>query len=139
MLITENSLDDWTRSHAEEAQGVIVELVSLLISASLPGRPDKRFPLGDSIGQHGPDGILVTDVSFEPYVSAGRSIWEIGTSTEARRQATSDYSDSLKQVPVEIRKDSTFIFVTPMSGRRAWAYTWKDEDQASWLEQRKAD
>jgi len=81
--------------------------------------------------------VLVTDFPFEPFVPIGRSIWEIGTSIKAGAKATSDYSDSVGAVPEAIRKESTFIFVTPLSGRRDWQHTWKGDDQANWLEERR--
>lgn len=59
-IVNENQLDNWVRGNAAKAQGRIVELVRRLVGASCPGPTDRRFPLGDSIGQHGPDGILDT-------------------------------------------------------------------------------
>jgi hypothetical protein len=32
---------------------------------------------------------------------------------------------------------NAFIFVTPLSGRREWGYTWKDNAQATWIENRR--
>lgn len=136
-LVTENGLDVWVRGHAEDAQGVIVELVWRLVAASCPKPRERRFPLGDSIGQHGPDGILVTDVDFEPFVPEGRSLWEIGTSLRASQKASSDYSARTDDVPENIRSESTFVFVTPLSAWRDWEYTWKKDDQASWIEEKR--
>ncbi len=83
MLVTENQLDEWVRGNAQNAQGVIVELVWRLVAASSPRPKDRRFPLGDSIGQRGPDGVLDVDFAFDPFVPDGRSLWEIGTSLNA--------------------------------------------------------
>lgn len=74
-LITENKLDEWVRGNAQEAQGVIVELVWRLVAVSCPKPKERRFPLPDSIGQHGPDGVLDVDLDFEPFVPDGRSYW----------------------------------------------------------------
>lgn len=63
-LVSENRLDDWVRSNARDAQGVIVELVYRLVAASSPSPKERRFPLADSIGQHGPDGVLDTDFAL---------------------------------------------------------------------------
>ena len=52
-IITENQLDAWVRGHSREAQEVVVELVWRLVAASAPNPKERRFPLGDSIGQHG--------------------------------------------------------------------------------------
>jgi len=47
-LLTENQLDEWVRSHARDAQGVIVGLVYRLVAAASPRPKERRFPLGDS-------------------------------------------------------------------------------------------
>jgi len=137
-MITENQLDEWVRGNALDAQRVIVELIWRLVSAASPRPRERRFPLGDSIGQHGPDGVLQVDLGLEPFVPDGRSIWEIGTGLDAHAKATSDYRDSVVNTPPEVRAQSTFIFVTPLSGRRDWDYTWKPESQADWLGERRA-
>jgi hypothetical protein len=136
-LITENRLDSWVRGNAGEAQEVIVELVWRLVAASSPRPKERRFPLGDSIGQSGPDGILNTDFGFDPFVPEGRSFWEIGTGTNAQTKATSDYRDLTRSTSDAVRHESTFVFVTPLSGRRDWQYTWKKDAQASWLSSRR--
>lgn len=136
-LVTENSLDEWVRAHSNDAQGVIVELIYRLVLASCPNPTERRFPLGDSIGQHGPDGYLDTVLGFLPFVPEGRSYWEIGTNVKPGTKATDDYRDLTKAVPPEVRASSSFIFVTPLSGRRGWEYSWKPNAQAKWLETRR--
>ena len=136
-LITENQLDDWARSHAEDAQGLVVELVYRLVAASCPRPIRRRFPLGDSIGQPGPDGILSVTQGYDPFIPEGHSLWEIGTGLGARDKATSDYRCLTDSVPEEERLQSTFIFVTPRSGRTGWAYSWRRDAQANWLAQRR--
>jgi hypothetical protein len=136
-IVTENQLDEWVRGNAREAQGLIVELAWRLVAASSPKPNERRFPLGDSIGQPGPDGILPTDFGFDPFVPEGRSFWEIGTGINAGPKATSDYRDLTAAIPHAVRRDSTFLFVTPLSGRREWPHTWKEEAQATWLEGRR--
>ncbi|MBC7343942.1 MAG: hypothetical protein H5U03_00645 [Clostridia bacterium] len=134
-LITENQLDEWVRANARKAQGLIVELIWRLVVASCPQASECRFPLPDSIGQHGPDGILDTPVGFEPFVPAGRSYWEIGTGSRARDKATSDYDNLTEAVPESIRRNATFVFVTPLSGWSDWEYTWKPKAQGDWLKE----
>lgn len=136
-FINENELDNWVRGNAELAQGLIVELVAKLVAASSPKPRDRRFPLGDSIGQHGPDGYLDAIISHLPYVPEGKSFWEIGTSADANKKATGDYNDLTKAIPKDIRLESTFIFVTPISGRKGWKHTPKKDGQMTWLEERK--
>ena len=136
--ITENQLDEWVRGNSRDAQGLIVELVWRLVAASCPRPNERRFPLGDSIGQHGPDGLLDVGLGFDPFVPEGRSFWEIGTALKAAEKATSDYNDLVTQVPESARLKSTFVFVTPLSGRRDWEYTWKENAQGKWLDSRRA-
>lgn len=138
MLITENRLDEWVRGNTRDAQGVIVELVWRLVAASSPRPKERRFPLGDSIGQHGPDGVLDVDLPFDPFVPDGRSFWEIGTGLNARDKATSDYNNLVKEVPADVRCISTFIFVTPLSASRGWEHTWKKKSQGTWLAARRS-
>lgn len=136
-IIKENQLDEWVRGNSRDAQGVIVELVYRLVAASSPNPLERRFPLGDSIGQPGPDGVLHTDSGLDPFVPEGRSYWEIGTGTGAGDKATSDYRGLTETTPENIRQESAFVFVTPLSGRRDWQYTWKEDQQASWLKERR--
>ena len=76
MLLTENQLDEWVRGNASNAQGVIVELVWRLVAASSPQPKERPFPLGDSIGQHGPDGLLDVDLAFDHFVPSCR-FWRV--------------------------------------------------------------
>jgi hypothetical protein len=136
LILTENQVDEWVRGNARDAQGVIVETVYRLVAASAPRPRERRFPLGDSIGQHGPDGILDVEVGLEPYVPDGRSFWEIGTGTDAGDKATSDYNGLTTSLPLEVRHEASFIFVTPLSGRRDWEHSWKPDAQGTWLTDR---
>lgn len=135
-FFTENELDDWVRGHVREAQGKIVELVYRLVAASVPRPRERRFPLGDAIGQHGPDGNLTTELAFQPFVPDGDSIWEIGTGINVRAKATSDYGDQTAAVPEDVRKRTTFIFVTPLSGVRGWDGSWSEGQQQEWIAER---
>ncbi|MGF6757484.1 hypothetical protein [Paraburkholderia sp. GAS42] len=135
-LITENLLDDWVRGHAVEAQGLVVELVWRLVAASSPQPTNRRFPLGDSIGQPGPDGELQTLFACEPFVPDGHSYWEIGTNLDAGGKATRDYRELTQAVPAHVRAESAFVFVTPLSGRRGWPSDWRGENQLAWIDAR---
>jgi hypothetical protein len=136
-IITENQLDEWVRGHAIDAQGVIVELIWRLVAASSPKPKERDFALGDSIGQPGPDGVLSTNFGFDPFVPEGRSLWEIGTGLDAGGKATIDYKDLTNATPKEVRNQSTFVFITPLSGRRTWPKTWKENAQTRWKEVRR--
>lgn len=136
-MVTENQLDEWVRGNAQDAQGVIVELIWRLVSASCPRPLERHFPLGDSIGQPGPDGFLHTEIDYHPFVPEGFSFWEIGTGIRAGVKATDDYRDRTAATPQDVRRRSTFVFVTPLSGRRSWPHTWKEDAQAAWKDERR--
>lgn len=137
-IVNESQLDSWARSNPALAQGKIVELVWRLVCASCPRPKHRRFPLGDSIGQHGADGELDTDVGYFPFVPEGRSHWEIGTNVDAHAKANGDYKDATKSIPEAVRKETTFIFVTPLSGRRDWKDTWKATGIETWISDKQA-
>lgn len=138
MLFTENRLDEWVRGNSRTAQGVIVELVWRLVAAAHPRPRERRFPLGDSIGQHGPDGILEVDLHVDPFIPDGRSYWEIGTGVDAGAKATNDYRELTNATPPDERLNSTFVFVTPLSGRRDWEGSWQRDAQLAWLRTRRS-
>lgn len=110
MIITENQLDEWVRGNAQIAQGLIVELIKRLVAASSPNPKDRRFPLGDSIGQPGPDGVLDTDFGLDPFVPEGRSYWEIGVGINAGKKATSDYRDLTSIEMSALRRHLSLMF-----------------------------
>src|SRR5687768_10101001 len=97
-MITENQLDYWVRSHEIEARGVIAELMGRLVAASVRNPNDRRFPRADSIGQHGTDGHLDTDIGFLPFIPEGESFWECGTGSGAQAKANDDYNNRTKAV-----------------------------------------
>ena len=136
-IVKESQLDAWVRGNSSEAQGKIVELVWRLVCASCSQPSHRRFPLGDSIDQHGADGELVTEIGFPPFVPEGKSIWEIGTNINAHRKANDDYRGLTDVIPEEVRKLTTFVFVTPLSGRRDWRDTWKQDGIETWVAKKK--
>jgi hypothetical protein len=136
-IVNESQLDAWVRANASVAQGKIVELIWRLVCASCPKPTHRRFPLGDSIGQHGADGELETAVGFPPFIPDGKSHWEIGTNLDARSKANGDYSNATAATPEAVRQKTTFIFATPLSGRRDWKDTWKADGIETWVKEKR--
>lgn len=133
-MVTEQQLDEWARTRTE-SQAIVVELVWRLVAAAVPSPRDRRFPL--SINQPGPDGFLYSEIAAEPFVPEGRSFWEIGTGITPGKKATDDYRDLTRSVPRTEREDSTFVFVTPLSGRRdSWISAPAGKGMARWLKSR---
>lgn len=131
-LIDEARLDDWMRGNPRDAPALLVDLVANLVAASCP-TSERRFPRSDSMGQHGLDGILVTPLAVGPCVPEGRSVWEMGAGDDPKSKASDDYEKRTAKEPADERKDSTFVFVTPLSARRVWS----EERQREWIRERK--
>ena len=85
-IVTENFLDDWVQKNSEIAKGIIVDLISYLVSLSSPNPKDIRFQRRDSIGQHGADGFLDPNISYPPYIPEGKSYWEIGSGKDEEKK-----------------------------------------------------
>ena len=136
-IVSEALLDEWVRGNVEKAPGLVTDLVYRLIAASCPNPIDRRFPQSDSINQAGPDGVLSVDDAYEPFVPRGHSYWELGSGERSQQKASEDYRNCTQRVPRETRKVSTFVFVTPRSGKSDWQYAWKRESQNRWIEERR--
>lgn len=137
-LITENELHSWVDSHEQIAQGLTVELVARLARAQCPSPKQFRFPLRDSLGQHGFDGWMEVAESFPPYINEGFSVWEIGSNAKPGTKITGDYTKRFSQIgliPTDISK-ITFVFVTP---RSAYHTLWTPDKQMRWREDRIKD
>lgn len=133
-MINENQLHHWVRSNEREAQGILADLVGRLVAVSVPNPDDMRFPSADSVGQRGEDGYLVTEIGFPPYVPKGKSFWEFGSGSDPGAKATEDYKNRTKATAEAERKQSTFVFVTPVSAAHAWDH----DAQKAWREKRLA-
>lgn len=133
-IISEHQLDDWVSKNEREAQTLIVELISKLISVSCPNATHQNIPL--HVNQPGPDGEVITDFGFKGFIPDGRSLWEVKTSRKAGVEATEAYNYYTATIPEDVRMESAFIFVTPRSSARDWQNTWKEEGIAQWTKTR---
>ena len=111
---------------SRDGQELLPHLIGRLISASIPGGSirDFRFPHGDQISLHGPDGLLVTDIGVShPRIPAGVSLWEMGTSTDPKTKANQDFKTAAKKLAQAfpgltqaVTPDkAVFVFVTSTS------------------------
>ncbi len=137
-FLTENQLDQWARSNSVEARSLIPTLINDLVSESCPNATERYFPSGDSIGQPGCDGFLRDDNGCPPFVPAGNSCWQIGVGP-ARKKATEDYRKSTKDVPEEVRQNSTLVLVNPLSSVKEWRTAKGLDGKKEWLASRKKE
>jgi transcriptional regulator with XRE-family HTH domain len=147
-LVSASDLEHWAPRTTAQTQ--LSLLLRRLIRATTLGISRLHFPSDEGTQLSGWDGLAEVEVGNE-YVPDGLSVWEIGTSSNVKRKADSDFrkrtSDPLGVAP----EDATFVFVTPRrwrsrepktsweSARRSES-SWKNvrlldaEDLAAWLE-----
>lgn len=130
-IVTPNDLARY--ADMRESQGVIPELIYLLIKQSAPDISECRIPYGDAVNQPGMDGIVDCETGFLEFVPAGKSYWEIGTGKDPQEKASSDFQKRTDELSDEERADSTFVFVTP---RSAEANGWDEPKQRAWIKRR---
>lgn len=116
-----------------DSQGVIPELVYLLIRQSTPNATACRIPYGDAVNQPGLDGIVECEDGYFQFVPDGNSCWEIGTGGDPQTKASGDFLKRTKKLSDGERADSSFVFVTPRSGG---TNGWEEPEQTAWIKRR---
>lgn len=116
-----------------ESQGVIPELVYLLIRQSVPNAGACRIPYGDAVNQPGPDGVVECEERYFQFVPGGNSCWEIGTGGDPQTKASDDFRKRTKKLNDVERAESSFVFVTP---RSAGSNGWEEPEQTAWIKRR---
>lgn len=117
-LVDADYLESWAGSR--EAEELLPEVVARLIEGTT-GVIGVHMRTGDGIRLPGWDGV-VEDSPGSPWVPAGPSAWELGTSGDPRRKADDDF-ESRTAKPLEVEPSVTsFVFVTPRRwpGARKW-------------------
>ncbi|MBI3765963.1 MAG: hypothetical protein HY277_05615, partial [Ignavibacteriales bacterium] len=122
-----------SKADLELSEGLIPELLFRLIASSVKNTTELRLPSRGSTGQPGWDGIVVSPLAFDPFISAGQSYWEIGVGANPKKKATEDFTKRTAQTTDADRTSSTFVFVTPRSAKHGWSIT----EQTEWIDQRK--
>lgn len=144
MRITATHLVQWSDKH--EAQGILPLLTRRLISAT-SRITAIAMPGGDSVNTPGWDGI-VDVMQGNPWVPAGISYWELGTSKNPASKANGDFEKRLEQISAAQAAQATFVFVTPRRwpqkntwqqkarSHNIWAnvLVWDADDLEAWIE-----
>ena len=125
-LITATILKEWASKR--ESQSIMPELIKRLIISSGAEVKKLTIPSGDNVYTPGRDGQVSSDSPINN-VSAGISLWEIGTNSDVTSKANSDYNKRTNDALGYDRTKATFVFVTP----RIWE---KAED---WVKEKKSE
>lgn len=88
-LITATILKEWASKR--ESQSIMPELIKRLIISSGAEVKKLTIPSGDNVYTPGWDGQVSSDSRIYN-VSAGISLWEIGTNSDVTSKANSDYN-----------------------------------------------
>lgn len=128
-LVSASDLEDW--APRTTAQTNLSLLLRRLIRATTLGISRLHFPSEEGTQLSGWDGLAEVEVGNE-YVPDGLSVWEIGTSSNIKRKADSDFRKRTSN-PLGVRpEDATFVFVTP----RRWR---SREPKTSWESARRSE
>ena len=117
-----------------DSQGVIPELIYLLIRQSVPNATACRIPYGDAVNQSGLDGIVECEAGYFQFVPDGISYWEIGTGGNPQDKATDDFRKRTRKLSDPELAESSFVFVTP---RSSGANGWDEPKQTAWIKRRR--
>lgn len=147
LAIKANEIDSWV-SHNIRARTRLAVFLRTLVHSTGRGLTKVDFPGNDDAERPGWDGFLEA-VGGTPWLPAGRSGWEFGTSEDPKAKAEGDFQKSVRALDKKECADMTFVFVTPRrwAGKAAWIKAkrakgiWKDvraydaSDLEQWLEQ----
>lgn len=142
--IRAKNLEEW--ADAISTRSLLPALIRRLVTTSGPRVLESDFPAHDYSQTHGWDGYVVAE-SPNSWVPVGKSGWEFGCNLIPSKKADDDYKARLALAP-DIRKETTFVFVTPRRwhAKKTWAETkrgkkeWKNvlafdaSDLEQWLE-----
>ncbi|MEA5673968.1 HigA family addiction module antitoxin [Pseudomonas sp. MH2] len=145
--IKAQAIEDWA-SHNIQARSRFAVFLRTLVHSTGVGLAKVDFPGNDDAERPGWDG-LVEAGEGTPWVPEGCSGWEFGTNEKPLTKANGDYDKSVIALEPSVRRNMTFIFVTPRRwpGKGSWVVSkqalkeWKDvraydaSDLEQWLEQ----
>ena len=147
--ITAGDLKNWVTSERRHCEQTLPELIQRLILETASGVSRITFPSGDSVTTAGWDGNLETR-SVSPFFPRGISGWEIGVEPSPEKKADKDYAGRSRKPLGLVKKESTFVFVTPRpfpkrtewEARKRRGKVWADvrviaaDELVTWLDSR---
>ena len=113
MKISAKDIGRWAQSR--EAQGDLPRLIRRL--AVQAGTVTAiAFPAGQSVSRPSWDGQILSSEG-DPWVPAGRSLWELSVRHDVATKAEEDYVKRTQETDPDTRQDSTLVVLTA----RLWA------------------
>ena len=96
MTIVETGICQWADHH--ECRSNLPILVRRLIRETTSSLVSIRFPGNEAVDLSGPDGRVECEAATT-WVSAGKSVWEMGCTRDARTKANADYAKRTEEIP----------------------------------------
>ena len=124
-LVTADDLEQWAGEITSQSE--LAELIRRLIRATAGGVSELRFPTHAGVQQGGWDGIA-TVKHGNPYIAAGRSVWELGTGGDIKKKAEEDLAKRSKD-PLGVDPSGTTFVVVSL---RRWR---SKPDSGTWARQ----
>ena len=119
LKITPREIKRWTEENAVDS--ILPEIIKDLVLASSSRLTRCNFLYGSCNNLPGLDGH-VENQQEHPFVPIGESYWEIGCESSANSKANKDYVKRTQETEPELRKQLTFVFVSPQiwKNRQKW-------------------
>jgi len=109
---------------------LLPEIIRKLIIASCEDFPKLDLPVGDSVSKPGWDGsCVVSKVGL--MVPKGKSLWEMGRNKSYTKKFREDFDKRDRETKSQVKRSSTFIFVTP--------WKWSRPEKTSFLDKVKSE
>src|SRR5437868_1372657 len=109
--IKANDIEGWV-SHNIPSRSRLAVFLRTLVHSTGSGLTKVDFPGNDDAERPGWDGFVEASEGT-PWVPAGRSGWEFGTTDDPKAKAEGDIAKSVKAVGKKERAETIFVFVTP--------------------------
>lgn len=111
LLIKAREIEEWASGNLE-ARSHLAAVLRCLVGSTGQELTRLDFPAYDNAERRGWDGTVDAGCAT-PWIPLGRSGWEFGTNEDPQVKANADFAQRTKDLPLEERQDTTFVFVTP--------------------------
>ncbi|QUL57059.1 helix-turn-helix domain-containing protein [Paenibacillus tritici] len=111
LTIKARQIENWAEQYIE-ARSLLPVLLRKLVHSTGKGLTKVDFPGYDNSQRKGSDGFIQSNIATA-WIPKGDSYWEFGTNKNPGLKAEKDYNARLSSIDSHIRKESTYIFVTP--------------------------
>ena len=136
MTIVETAIYQWADHH--ECRSNLPILVRRLIHETTSSLVSIRFPGNEAVDLSGPDGRVECEVATT-WVPAGKSVWEMGCTRDARTKANADYAKRTEEISQAERENIDFVFVTPRRWNSKDAWVTEKRTEGAWASVRVHD